>query len=193
LIQNSRYFFYGSPATYALVGREDQHIWLVTDNLSTAQYLVQAFKSKITLIIFDLTTFKNYTPTLVDNTVCFNWQVPINVLNNTSILNTSDHIINSTVYTGTELQLKNIVKHDILLLTAERCQELQQQLMCIHNICREFKLTDVIISNRVKDIVSINLNLVQIELELYDLANELMLEDTSMAITILNILGRLYE
>jgi len=193
LIQNSRYFFYGSPANYALVGREDQHLWLVTDNLNAAQFIVQAFKSKISLVIFDLTTFENYTPTLVDNTVCFNWQVPVNILNNTSVLNTSDDKINSSVYTGEKLQLQNIVEHDILLLSAERCQDLQQQLMCLHNICKDFTDADLAIANRVNEIVAVNLELNQIEQELYNLANLTMLENPASSINILNTLGRIYE
>jgi hypothetical protein len=193
LIQNSRYFFYGSPATYALVGQEDQHIWLVTDNLNAAQFIVQTFASKITLVIFDLTTFENYTPTLVDNTVCFNWQVPVNVLNTTSVLDTPDNRLNSIVYTGVKLELKNIIEHDILLLPANRCQELQQQIMCIHNICRNFKTEDCKIFDKVKEIVAVNLELAQIELELYNLANELMLEASDISMTILNTLDRMYE
>lgn len=193
MIQNSRYFFYGSPATYALVGLEDQHVWLVTDDLCSAQFILQAFKSKITLTIFDLTTFKNYTPNLIDNTVCFNWQAPVNLLSNTPVLQNLDDNINSSVYIGTDVELKNIVEHDILLLPIERCQELQQQLMCIHNIFRDFNPTDLKISARVKEIVAVNLDLPQIELELYNLANELILEDTQISMNILATLGRTYE
>jgi hypothetical protein len=193
LIQNSPYFFYGSPATYALVGQKDQHIWLVTDDLSAAQFVLQAFKSKISLIVFDLASFENYTPTLVDNTVCFDWQVPINVLGKISVLDMNDDKIDNVVFSGKDLQLKNIVAHDILLLPPDRCRQLQQQLMCIHNICRYFKPTDSKISDRVKEIVAVNLELDQIEQELYHLANELISEDKEIPIKILNVLGRLYE
>jgi hypothetical protein len=193
LIQNSRYFFYGSPATYALVGLEDQHVWLVTDDLCSAQFILQAFKSKITLTIFDLTTFKNYTPNLIDNTICFNWQAPVNVLSTTAVLVKPDDNINSIVYIGTDVELKNIVEHDILLLPMERCQELQQQLMCIHNIFRDLDPTNLKISDRVKEIVAVNLELPQMELELYNLATELILEDTQTSIDILATLGRTYE
>jgi hypothetical protein len=192
LIQNRHYFFYGSPANYALVSQEDQNIWLVTYNLSAAQFISQAFKSKITLVIFDLTTFENYTTSLIDNSVCFNWQVPNNVLKNTSVLDTSDSKINSTVYTGVNLQLTNIVKNDTLLLLT-RCQELQQQLMCIHHICRSFNTTNIALADRVKEIVATNLNLSQIETELYNLANETILEYPKESFDMLNILDRLYE
>jgi len=194
LIQNSPYFFYGSPATYALVGQEDKHIWLVTDNQSAAQFVRRAFKSKISLIMFDLSSFENYTPTLIDNTVCFDWQVPVNVLGNIGVLDMNDGNIDTIVYQGKDLHLKkNVGRHDILLLSPDRCQQLQQQLFCIHNICRHFKPTDSKISDRVKEIVAVNLELWQIEQALYHLSNELITEDNAIPIKILNTLGRFYE
>ena len=192
MIQNSRYFFYGSPATYALVGLDDQHVWLVTDNLATAQFISQAFRSKITLCIFDLTTFENYTPSLIDNTVCFDWQVPVNVLSNTSVLDKPDSKIDFVVHTGANIQLQNIVEHDILLLSADRCRELQQQLMCIHTVCRSFDPTNLIISDQIKQIVAVNLELSEIELALYDLANTLTMDHPHVCYDILTIIGRLY-
>ena len=192
MIQNSRYFFYGSPATYALVGLEDQHVWLVTDNLAYAQFISQAFRSKITLGIFDLTTFENYTPSLIDNTVCFDWQVPVNVLSNTSVLDKPDSKIDFVVHTGSNTQLKNIVEHDILLLSADRCCELQQQLMCIHTVCRSFDPTNLIISDQIKQIVAVNLELPEIELALYDLANTLTMHHPYVCYDILAIINRLY-
>lgn len=193
MIQNSRYFFYGSPANYALVGQEDQRIWLVTDDLNAAQYISQTFSSKITLVVFDLTTFENYTPSLVDNSICFNWQVPVNVLNATSVLNTSTDKINSIIYTGENLQLQNIIDHDILLLSADRCQELQQQLMCIHNIYKSFELTNSVIADKVGKIIAVNLELYQIEKELYNLANTEMIVHNNTSASMLTALGRFYE
>lgn len=191
--QLNRYFFYGSPAKYALVGREDQHIWLVTDNLELAQFISLLFESKITTVVYDLTTFENYTPELIDNSICFNWQIPSNVLANISVLDTRDKQINSMLYNGKELELKNIINHDILLLSVDCCQELQQQLMCLHIICQRVNLDSLVISNRLKEIVSCNLELEQIELKLYNLANELMTTEPSSAISILQTLDRLYE
>ena len=192
MIQNSRYFFYGSPATYALVGQEDQHIWLVLNNLELAKFISQAFESKITTVIFDLTTFENYTPELIDNSVCFNWKVPINVLYDTSVLVTDNKQIKSTVYTGLGMQLKSMVDHDILLLPANRCQDLQQQLMCVHNICE--KLTgDKSIFTQIKEIVVTNLELEKIELELYNLANKVIAAYPHHGKIILAEIGRFYE
>ena len=190
--QNSRYFFYGSPAKYALVGQEDQHIWLVLNSLELAKFISLAFESKITTVIFDLTTFENYTPELIDNSVCFNWKVPINVLHDTSVLVTDNEQIKSTVYTGSEMQLKEIFDHDILLLPANRCQELQQQLMCIYSICKKFN-TDRSLLNQIKEIVGTNLELEQIELELYNLANTILAASPIQGKIILAEIGRFYE
>ena len=190
--QNSRYFFYGSPAKYALVGQEDQHIWLVLNSLELAKFISLTFESKITTVIFDLTTFENYTPELIDNSVCFNWKVPINVLHDTSVLVTDNEQIKSTVYTGSEMQLKEIFDHDILLLPANRCQELQQQLMCIYSIFKKFN-TDRSLFNQIKEIVGTNLELEQIELELYNLANTILAASPIQGKIILAEIGRFYE
>ncbi len=193
MIQNSRYFFYGYPANYALVGLEDRRIWLVSNNLKLLQFIKQAFNSKITLVIFDLTTFKNYTSNLIDNTVCFNWQVPTNILADVRILDTANVDTSSTVYTGKNLHLTNNTTHDLLLLPAERCHELQEQLMCIHEIFKDINLDNTLINRNIKEIVSVNLELAKIELELYNLANKIILESSVDALYILTALGRLYK
>ena len=190
--QTNRYFFYGSPANYALVGLEDRRIWLVSNNLKLLQFIAQAFDSKITLVIFDLTTFKNYTLNLVDNTVCFNWQVPINILADVRILDTRYIDTSSTIYTGKNLHLINNTTHD-LLLPVERCYELQQQLMCIHEILKDVDLDNTLITSNIKEIVSVNLELIEIESELYNLANKIILESSIDALYILTALGRLYK
>ena len=190
--QTNRYFFYGSPANYALVGLEDRRIWLVSNNLKLLKFIKQAFDSKITLVIFDLTTFKNYTLNLVDNTVCFNWQVPINILADVRILDTRYIDTSSTIYTGKNLHLINNTTHD-LLLPIERCYELQQQLMCIHEILKDVDLDNTLITSNIKEIVSVNLELIEIELELYNLANKIILESSIDALYILTALGRLYK
>jgi len=192
-MQPSPYFFYGSPAKYALVGQEDQHIWLVMNDLKLAKFISLVFESKITTVIFDLTTFKNYTPDLIDNSVCFNWQVPVNVLRNIGVLDTDSNKINSIVYTGTGLELKNIVEHDIFLLPKDRCLVLQNQMMCLHNIGQQINLNNLIISNKLKEIFSFNLELKDIESELYKLANELIVTDFDDSVEILKIFNRLYE
>jgi hypothetical protein len=192
LNQTNRYFFYGSPANYALVGLEDRRIWLVSNNLKLLKFIKQAFDSKITLVIFDLTTFKNYTLNLVDNTVCFNWQVPINILADVRILDTRYIDTSSTIYTGKNLHLINNTTHD-LLLPIERCYELQQQLMCIHEILKDVDLDNTLITSNIKEIVSVNLELIEIELELYNLANKIILESSIDALYILTALGRLYK
>jgi hypothetical protein len=124
--------------------------------------------------------------------VCFDWQVPVNVLSNTSVLDKPDSKIDFVVHTGSNTQLKNIVEHDILLLSADRCCELQQQLMCIHTVCRSFDPTNLIISDQIKQIVAVNLELPEIELALYDLANTLTMHHPYVCYDILAIINRLY-
>jgi len=194
LIQNSRYFFPGLPTKYALVGREDRHIWLVLeDNLELAHFISHTFNSKITTDVFDLTTFENFSPNLVDNSVCFNWKVPFAAWNNINVLSKQKHPM---VHLGTQSQLENAVDHDILRLSPDRCQELQMQLMLIHQIYTNTYWPNLLPSAKIQKVVAVNLNLAQMESALYDLANEIMTENTSLAtglgLAILEVLQKIY-
>jgi len=195
LIQNNRYFFPGLPAKYALVGREDRHIWLVLeDKLELAHFISHAFNSKITTDVFDLTTFENFSPNLVDNSVCFNWKVPFTAWHDVNVLSNQTSL---TVHCGANLQLENIINHDILLLSQNRCQELQTQLMLIYRIYANTQFPELLPSARIKKIVAINLDLAQMESALYDLANEIMTESmprsTGTGLNILEVLQKIYE
>jgi hypothetical protein len=199
LIQNNRYFFTGLPTKYALVGREDRHVWLVLeDKLALAHFISHIFNSKITTDVFDLTTFENFSIGLVDNSVCFDWQVPGTAWSNISVLDIQKTA--TTVHQGTHSQLENIINHDILLLSPDRCQELQMQMMLIHQIYSNIQLKDLdlIPSARIQEIVAVNLDLAQIEAALYDLANEILTnkslpESAGIALNILDVLQKIYE
>jgi hypothetical protein len=183
------------PAKYALVGREDRHIWLVLeDKLELAHFICHAFNSKITTDVFDLTTFENFSPNLVDNSVCFNWQVPFTAWNNINVLGKQK---SPTVYLGTHSQLENTVDHDIFRLSPDLCQELQTQLMLIHQICTNTYWPELLPFARIQKIIEVNLDLVQMESALYDLANEIMTENpplsTGVGLNLLETLQKIYD
>lgn len=71
-----KYQFY-SNGRYALVDAHYRTVWFVLNNEAVAHILRKVFVSKLTLLVFDLTTFSNFdvTTNTVDTDVCLDWQV----------------------------------------------------------------------------------------------------------------------
>jgi hypothetical protein len=71
-----KYQFY-SNGRYALVDAHYRTIWFVLANELVAHAIRKIFLSKITLLVFDLTAFKNFDAdtNTVDTDVCLDWQV----------------------------------------------------------------------------------------------------------------------
>ncbi len=71
-----KYQFY-STGRYALVDAHYRTIWFVLPNESVAHVVRKIFLSKVTLLVFDLTAFKNFDAgtNTVDTDVCLDWQV----------------------------------------------------------------------------------------------------------------------
>ena len=134
----SKYFYYGIPGRYALVDAYTRFIWLVLEESDIALEIRKIFaSSKINLIVFDLTSYQNYVTGLIDNTICFDWQVP----EFTNLLLTEPSIIFSTAdkvqQETTNLQLKNVKQ--INRLEKFRMFDLQNQMMLIRHFLILFK------------------------------------------------------
>jgi hypothetical protein len=194
LTSNNPYFFYGHTARYALVGWSDRRIWLVLDDLNLAHLLCKIFECKITLFVFDLLTFKNYQPNLIDNSVGLNWTVPLSTMINNGIMSMLDTNFDSKVFVGTDTELQNNFVNDRLFFTDTLCQELQQQLMCIHQVISQIQLfNNNTTIDQIKHIVSVNNDLQKIEKELYNLANDSISKFPMESRFILSTINRLYE
>lgn len=66
-----------SKGLYAIVDSFYQHIWLTVDDEKVAHYIRKTFQGKAQTWVFDLDTFENYTPTLIDSNNSLDWRVTI--------------------------------------------------------------------------------------------------------------------
>ena len=66
-----------SNGKYAIVDSFYQHIWMLVDDEKIAHYIRKTFQGKVQTWIFDLTTFENYTPTLIDSNNSLGWKISI--------------------------------------------------------------------------------------------------------------------
>ena len=193
-IQDYKYFFYGLPSDYGLVGVHDRRIWLTLDDLSAAHELRTVFSPKISLAVFDLTNFQNYSENLVDNTVCLSWSVPVLEY---QIHNIIKRIVNpsfsNTFISSGETKLVNAVPFFNFLSELTQ-QELQKQMMFFYYLtsmlvkhidrtARDLPDTDLDIKfdQKIKTIFATELTLTDIESGLIYAANQVLGEDNLTA------------
>lgn len=210
-LSTNDYFFYGYPSIYALVGVHDRRIWLVLDSESAAHELRTAFSSKISLVIFNLTTFKNYHKNLIDNSVCLSWSVPVEEYVSNSIIK---KIVNPT-FTNTHVsasggELSNTVPF-FNFLSQQSQTELQQQMMfyyyLVYNVfgsadtmVPDFPISELdnIFDREIKTIFSTELTLSDIKATIISTANQLLGNDNlttrsrNRAFYILRLFDKLY-
>lgn len=186
---NKKYFFPGYDSNIILVDAFYKHIWLTTTNENLAHQLRKAFYSKINLVVYNLHSFDNYKPNLVDNDVCLEWQItpktPV------SLIQQCQHyeILNQTQQAEPGQELIN-VKPD-LLLSNEKLINLQQQLMLYHLLFNDTNESHLDLENYINDIFVNNLDLVNIESELAKISTELLYQSL-LGQRLLTITGRLY-
>jgi hypothetical protein len=135
---DSTYFYHGIPGRYALVDAYTRFIWLVIEETDIALEIRKIFaSSKINLVVFDLTSYENYETGLIDNTVCFDWQVPAftnQLLTEPSIIfSTADAVQQETKNS----KLENIKQ--INRLEKSRMVDLQNQMMLIRHFLMLFE------------------------------------------------------
>jgi hypothetical protein len=207
-LQDYKYFFYGRPSNYALVGAHDRRIWLVVSDENTAHEIRTAFASKISLIVFDLTTFTNNTTELLDNSVCLDWSVPVDEYVNLGIIKTITAPIFTTTYKSLGIcSLLNAVPF-FNFLSESNQQELQYQMMFYHYLLERVlnqscdhtsTLFDIDVEQKIKLAFSTELTLSEIELKLSSTANEILASldltpySRARAFGVLTLLGKLYE
>lgn len=144
--------------------------------------------------MFDLTTFKNYQPNLIDNTVALNWTVPLQSMINNGIMSMIDRDFESQLFDGTDTELQNNFVNDRLFFTESLSQELQQQLMCVYQIFKQMPPTNnSAMVDQIKKVIVINNDLQQIEQELYKLCNKEISKFPIESRSMLSTINRLYE
>jgi hypothetical protein len=186
---NKNYFFPAHDSNTILVDAFYKNIWLTTTNEKVAHQIRKVFYSKLNLVVYNLHSFKNYQPNLVDNTVCLDWQITPS--KNIVLIQQCQHheILSQTQQAEDNQTLINTPLN--LLLSNEKIINLQQQLMMYHCV---FDGTDNIypdLEARINNIFSYNLDLNDIESSLAQLPIELLYSST-LGRNLLTMTNRLY-
>jgi hypothetical protein len=206
-LRDYKYFFYGHPSNYALVGAHDRRIWLVVSDEDVAHEIRTAFASKISLIVFDLRTFTNYTTKLIDNSICLSWSVSIDDYITLGIIKNITTPVFTDTYKSSGTCVLNSVSHFNFLSETSQ-QELQYQMMFYYYLLdRVFDqscdhtstLIDIDVEQKIKLAFSTELTTSEIELKLSSTANEIIAStdltpySRARAFGVLTLLGKLYE
>jgi len=186
---NKKYFFPAHDSNIILVDAFYKNIWLTTTNEKVAHCIRKAFYSKLNLVVYNLHSFKNYQPNLVDNDVCLNWQITPS--KNIELIQQCQHyeILNQTQQAEENQLLVNIRPNR--LLSDEKIINLQQQLMMYHCIVDNITDIDPDLETRINNTFACNLDLEDIETSLAQLPIEL-LYSSELGRKLLTMTNRLY-
>ena len=186
-----------STGRYALVDVLYKNIWFNTYDKDICHRIKQVFSSKIQTSVFDLATFPDYSDTLIDSSVCLNWQiidvdtVPLNIALKNNRTQSETHqasILNS--------QLVNAPNE--YPLSENRRRELQYQIYCYHHIIEKFKYiqsTDIGIDiiARLDKIFQVEIHIDTIKDKIYPLAMQYLKTYPLYAGKLLTFLNKNYE
>jgi hypothetical protein len=186
---NKKYFFPAHDCNIILVDAFYKNIWLTTTNENIAHCIRKAFYSKLNLVVYNLHSFKNYQPNIVDNEVCLNWQ--ISPSKNVGLIQQSQHyeILNQTQQAEDNQTLINI--SPTRLLSNKKIINLQHQLMMYHCIFDNINNIYPDLETHINNIFSYNLDLEDIEESLAQLPIEL-LYSSELGRKLLTMTNRLY-
>jgi hypothetical protein len=104
---------------------------LLIDDPAVGFAIQDIFSSKLSLTVFDLSTYKNFTEDLLDNTICMDWQIP--VVADLNLIKTSE--INEL-----QTQLQRSDGQELIeyransALSYDRQLDLQKQLMLVYKL-----------------------------------------------------------
>lgn len=204
---SSRYRFY-SNGNFALADAHYRTIWFVLNDHVMAQAIRRAFVSKLTLLTFDLTVFKNFDAdnNTVDSDVCLDWQVSPTQI---------ERLITPELTSWEFDQIQTTYSHDPVLinqpaqtlLTRDQQLELQDQIFLYHRVRRGLKFNHFepsyfrpgeehtqILFDQIDQIFMVELDLHTIEHNLYALALDNFQKHPWESAHLIQILGRnLYE
>ncbi len=186
---NKKYFFPAHDSNTILVDAFYKNIWLTTTNEKVAHCIRKAFYSKLNLVVYNLHSFENYQPNLVDNEVCLDWQITPS--KNIDLIQQCQHyeILNQTQQAEQDQLLVNIAP--TRLLSDEKIINLQQQLMMYHCIFDNITNIHTDLETHINNIFSYNLDLEDIETHLSQLPMEL-LYSSELGQKLLTMTNRLY-
>lgn len=189
---------------YALVDKTRRNIWINIDDPDLALSICEVFASKLTLAVFDLEIFKNYSadPPTIDSDVCLTWQVAPAVAAELVSLSIYDH---PTVATVTEYNDLMLINHPVPSLLSKAQQlELQEQIMLYIQLRQcQFMQPDMYhdepawqslclqLLEKINDVFMTEIYLEKIEQDLIDWACQ-HCKNNILLIKLLHFFGRLY-
>jgi len=188
-----------SNGRYALVDAYYRNIWYNTYDHTIAHSIRQTFWPKIQMLVFDLETFPEFTETLVDSNVCFDWQI---INNNKCIMvgkliKDSDYINKTYSYQDADVKLLNqpVVDHPLSL---ERRKDIQYQIyMYYHLLGRlvyaKISVVDDEFISELNKIFQIEIHTEVIQNKLYQLAEKYLKISPLLSGVILYFLKKNYE
>jgi hypothetical protein len=197
LVGNAMTNDFFSTGRYALVDVLYRNIWFNTYDKDLCLSIQQVFSSKMQVSIFDLTTFSNYSDTLIDSSVSLDWQIvddnsiPLNVALKKN--RTLSEILQASTYNSRLINNANEYP-----LSQERCKELQYQIYCYYNIVEKFKniqSTDISIDiiASLNKIFQSEIHINVIKDKIYQLAEQYLKIYPLVAGKLLNFLDKNYE
>jgi hypothetical protein len=164
---------------------------MLVESPEVAFAIQDLFSSKLSLIVFDLTTYSNYTAQSIDNEVCLNWQIP--VVDDLNLIKTSEiNVLQTQVQTVTQQELIQTPLRSAL--TIDRQKDLQLQLMLVYQLLRVLGTTTL--REDLAQVCRTEISVVDIEQQLATVAKQNLntLLDLRTAKTVLMWLGKtIYE
>lgn len=176
---------------YALVDAYYRYIWINTYDEVICHRIQQLFWSKIQTLVYDLNTVEQYHDGLIDTSVCLNWQLlDVDRLPMRIGLNIAG--FDQTHQGGKLVNIKPEYP-----LPVERQHDLQQQMLLYKTIMDWTHKTltpgDLMIVSKIDQIFQTEINLNDINQELFTLANQYLYNAGWLSGVILTQLDRHYE
>jgi hypothetical protein len=185
---NYRYFTYGYGSRYALIDGYTQRVWLMLDDVEMLKRIQRLFFSKVPLILVDISNLENYTPELIDNSVCLDWQLTgpdLGMLDEDVFSNS----VSAKIFCF-DRRHKFVDFTQPTPLHNDRAMDLQRQMMMFYQIVRSVRTPHL---DKTVDTISksflVNLTVSDIENSLANLPDA----DKGLQLTILRASGKLYD
>ena len=189
-----------STGRYGIVDLYYRHIWINHWDSTIAHKVSEAFWSKATTVVFDLSWFDNYSEQTVDSDVSLNWKIP--VCNNLESMILKLSLKNPVLFdTQTEYESKLLINEPSHCnLTCQQQTELQNQMLLMMSILENTWLHKPEYSTTERELLLMdirNIFLTEIKTDiirekLYNLASSRIGSPNDASAIILGLLGKLY-
>jgi hypothetical protein len=140
-----------STGRYGVVDVFHRNIWMNHEDESIAHEIRKTFSSKVGLLVYDLSIFKNFKedPPMIDSNCCLNWQIDFDLDDLSTKISIVTGANKKTQVSHCNLILINSKTE--MLLSESRQLELQKQMMLYAQILKETKIHQLISRNDIRE------------------------------------------